>query len=60
MAAVEPQYTAAEKARITVLVARMCKRSVAGPDVHQADLVRRIDRIKEGARKRAEQAAKKK
>jgi hypothetical protein len=49
----EPQYTAAEKARITVLVARMCKRAVAGPDVYQADLERRLARIKEEALKRA-------
>ncbi|TKA13178.1 DUF6257 family protein [Actinacidiphila oryziradicis] len=58
--AAEPQLTAGEVARIALLVGRMCKRSIAGPDVHQADLERRIARIKEGARKRAEQAAKKK
>jgi hypothetical protein len=51
----EPQYTATEKARIALLVARMCKRGIAGPDVHQADLERRIDRIKEQAQKRADQ-----
>lgn len=49
----EPHYTAGEKARIALLIGRMCKRAAAGPDVHQADLIRRIDRIKEGALKRA-------
>jgi hypothetical protein len=51
----EPQYTAAEKARIALLVARMCKRGIAGPNVHQADLERRIDRIRNQAQKRADQ-----
>lgn len=50
----EPQYTAAEKARIALLVGRMAKRAVAGPDVDQADLLRRIDRIRDAAIERTE------
>ncbi|MFH8368865.1 DUF6257 family protein [Streptomyces sp. NPDC018031] len=59
MAQHEPKLTAAEKAKVAVLVARMCKRGVAGEDVYQGDLERRIDRIIDGARKREEKAAKK-
>ena len=58
--AADPPLTKGEIAKVALLTARMCKRSIAGPDVHQADLERRIDRIIDGARKRAEQAAKKK
>jgi hypothetical protein len=48
-----PPLTAAEKSKIAWLTARMCKRELAGPDVHQTDLLRKIDRILDGARKRA-------
>jgi hypothetical protein len=48
----QPKLTAAEKAKVTYLVARMCKRGLAGDDVHQADLERKVERIVDGARKR--------
>lgn len=50
----EPPLTAAEKAKVALLTARMCKRSLAGEDVHLGDLQRRVDRILDGAAKRAE------
>ncbi|QGV79782.1 DUF6257 family protein [Streptomyces ficellus] len=56
----EPKLTTAEKAKVTYLVARMCKRGLAGDDVHQADLERKVERIVDGARKREERAAKNK
>ncbi|MFI6767272.1 DUF6257 family protein [Streptomyces sp. NPDC050355] len=55
----DPKLTATEKARIAVLVGRMCKRDLAGPNVHQGDLQRRVDRILDGARERDAKAAKK-
>ncbi|MEU7182315.1 MULTISPECIES: DUF6257 family protein [Streptomyces] len=54
-----PPLTAGEKARIAGLAARMCKRYLAGEDVDQSDLERRVDRILDGARERAEKAEKK-
>lgn len=54
----DPKLTATEKARIAVLVGRMCKRGMAGPDVHQADLERRVERILDGARERDAKAQK--
>ncbi|MFF4701404.1 DUF6257 family protein [Streptomyces chattanoogensis] len=54
MAQQDPKLTTSEKARIAVLVGRMCKRHIASPDVHQADLQRRVDRILDGARERDE------
>ncbi|MEV6651189.1 DUF6257 family protein [Streptomyces sp. NPDC051219] len=45
--------TAAEKARIAWLAARMCKRSVASETVYMGDLEKKVDRILDGARKRA-------
>ncbi|MDN3296453.1 DUF6257 family protein [Streptomyces ficellus] len=56
----EPKLTTAEKAKVTYYVARMCKRGLAGEDVHQADLERKVDRIIDGARKREERDAKNK
>ncbi len=50
----EPPLTAAEKAKVALLTARMCKRSLAGEDVHLGDLQRKVDRILDGAAKRAE------
>ncbi|MFI1160215.1 DUF6257 family protein [Streptomyces sioyaensis] len=52
----EPKLTAGEKARIAVLVGRMCKRDLAGPNVHQGDLQRKVDRIIDGAREREKKA----
>ncbi|WP_327226367.1 DUF6257 family protein [Streptomyces platensis] len=54
----DPKLTATEKARIAVLVGRMCKRDLAGPDVHQGDLQRKVDRIIDGAREREEKSRK--
>ncbi|MET9534255.1 DUF6257 family protein [Streptomyces sp. NPDC006649] len=50
----EPRLTAGEKARSAALVARMCKRGIAGDQVHIADLTRRVDRIHEQAARRTE------
>lgn len=55
----DPPFTSAEATKLGWYIARMAKRAVAGENVHQADLQRKIDRIVEGARKRADQAAKK-
>lgn len=55
----DPPLTAGEKSKLAWLIARMAKRELAGPNVHQADLQRKFDRILDGARKRAEAAAKK-
>jgi len=55
----DPKLTATEKARIAVLVGRMCKRELAGPGrVHQGDLQRRVDRILDDARERETKAGK--
>ncbi|CAL9380370.1 DUF6257 family protein [Streptomyces sp. enrichment culture] len=51
-------YTVAEKARLTVLIARMAKRGLTddGTDrVDQSDLRRKFDRIQNQARKRKQQ-----
>ncbi|MFG3346926.1 DUF6257 family protein [Streptomyces sp. NPDC048018] len=53
-----PKLTAGEHARIAWNVARMAKRSIASETVYQGDLERRIDRIIDGARDRAEKSAK--
>ncbi|MEV7125860.1 DUF6257 family protein [Streptomyces sp. NPDC093260] len=45
-------FTAGEKARIGLLVARMAKRGMAGPTVDISDLKRRVERIEDGARRR--------
>ncbi|WP_274914337.1 DUF6257 family protein [Streptomyces sp. WZ-12] len=50
----QPPLTAAEKAKLTVLTARMCKRSLAGEHVDLNDLQRKVDRILDDAAKRAE------
>jgi hypothetical protein len=55
----DPPLTGAEAAKVAWYIARMAKRSIAGEDVDQADLQRKLDRIIDGARKRAEQDAKK-
>jgi hypothetical protein len=56
----DPPFTSAETAKLGWLIARMAKRGIAGEHVYQADLERKVDRIVDGARKRAEQEAKKK
>jgi hypothetical protein len=53
------RLTTGEKARIALLVARMAKRGLAddrqsGGRVYQSDLQRKVERIEEQARKRAE------
>ncbi|MFE3163824.1 DUF6257 family protein [Streptomyces sp. NPDC059224] len=55
------RFTAGEKARLALLVARMAKRGLAddrqfGGRVDQSDLQRKVERIENQARKRAEQA----
>ncbi|WP_432155971.1 DUF6257 family protein [Streptomyces sp. bgisy153] len=55
------RLTAGEKARIALLVARMAKRGLAddrhsGGQIDQRDLQRRVARIEEQARQRAERA----
>ncbi|MFD9815029.1 DUF6257 family protein [Streptomyces sp. NPDC059080] len=52
----DPKLTAGEKAKVTVLVARMCKRDLAGEGVDQSDLERRVDHILDGAREREEKS----
>lgn len=54
----DPPLTAGEAAKVAWLIGRMTKRGLAGEDVNQADLQRKLDRIIDGARKRAEKAAK--
>ncbi|MGW4880032.1 DUF6257 family protein [Streptomyces sp. NPDC004262] len=55
------RFTAGEKARLALLVARMAKRGLAddrqfGGRVDQSDLQRRVERIENQARNRAAQA----
>lgn len=63
MSSSEPlRFTAGEKARLALLVARMAKRGLAddrqfGGRVDQSDLQRKVERIENQARRRAEQAA---
>ncbi|MFD9032655.1 DUF6257 family protein [Streptomyces sp. NPDC059567] len=57
MAAPDPNYpklTAGEHARVALLVARMAKRCLASETVDRSDLERKVDRILDRARKRAE------
>jgi hypothetical protein len=55
----DPPLTGAEAAKVAWYTARMAKRCIAGEDVDLNDLKRKVDRVLDGARKRAEQAAKK-
>ncbi|MBW1601784.1 hypothetical protein JJV70_06595 [Streptomyces sp. JJ66] len=48
----DPKLTPAEKAKVAVLVGRMCKRSIAGDHVYLTDLQRKVDRILDRARQR--------
>ncbi|ESP98745.1 hypothetical protein B591_14975 [Streptomyces sp. GBA 94-10 4N24] len=52
----EPQLTASEKAKAAWLIARMGKRAIAGPDVYQEDLEKKLDRLMETARQREAKA----
>lgn len=52
MAQTEPRLTAGEKTRAASLVARMCKRGIAGDDVDISDLTNRHQRIIDGAAER--------
>jgi hypothetical protein len=52
----EPRLTAGEKAKVAWYVGRMCKRQLAGDNVHQADLQRKVERVIDGARKRDEKS----
>ncbi|MFF3316957.1 DUF6257 family protein [Streptomyces sp. NPDC003035] len=56
----DPKLTAGEHAKVAYYVARMAKRSLAGETVHMGDLERKVDRIIDRARKRAEKNAKRK
>ncbi|WP_433890704.1 DUF6257 family protein [Streptomyces sp. CA-111067] len=49
----DPPLTSAEAARVAWYIGRMAKRAIAGEDVYQADLQAKVDRILDGARKRA-------
>ncbi|SEG46134.1 hypothetical protein SAMN05216223_105307 [Actinacidiphila yanglinensis] len=53
----DPPLTTGEAARVAWLIARMGKRGLAGDDVDLTDLQRKLDRILNAARKRAEQNA---
>lgn len=48
----EPKLTAGEKAQVAWYVARMAKRGIAGEDVYQGDLEKKVERILKRARKR--------
>lgn len=54
----DPPLTGREAAKVAWLIARMAKRGLAGDDVDQTDLQRKLDRVLDGARKRAEQDGK--
>jgi hypothetical protein len=51
----DPPLTVRETARVTALVARMAKRSIAGEDVDLSDLQNQVDRILDKARDRQQQ-----
>jgi hypothetical protein len=54
----DPPLTAGEAARVAWLIGRMAKRGLAGEEVDLSDLQRKLDRVLDGARKRADQANK--
>lgn len=54
----DPPLTGREAAKVAWLIGRMAKRGLAGEDVDQTDLQRKLDRVLDGARKRAEQNGK--
>ncbi|MFC8952352.1 DUF6257 family protein [Streptomyces sp. NPDC057101] len=55
-----PPLTASEKAKFAWYIGRMAKRGLAGENVYQGDLEKKVDRLLDGARDRAEKNAKKK
>ncbi|WP_030773584.1 DUF6257 family protein [Streptomyces albidoflavus] len=56
MATPDPQLTASEKAKAAWLIGRMAKRALAGPEVDQSDLEKKLDRLLDAARKREAKA----
>ncbi|MGW8599522.1 DUF6257 family protein [Streptomyces sp. NPDC055893] len=52
-----PPLTAGEKAKFAWYIGRMAKRGIAGEHVYQGDLEKKVDRILDGARERAEKNA---
>ncbi|WP_405592759.1 DUF6257 family protein [Streptomyces sp. NBC_01190] len=54
----DPPLTGGEAAKAAWLIARMAKRALAGEEVDQTDLQAKLDRVLDGARKRADQDAK--
>ena len=54
----DPPLTAGEAARVAWLIGRMAKRGLAGEEADLSDLQRKLDRILDGARERADQANK--
>ncbi|TXS13985.1 hypothetical protein EAO70_20570 [Streptomyces sp. adm13(2018)] len=52
-----PPLTPSEKAKFAWYIGRMAKRGIAGETVYQGDLEKKVDRILDGARARAEKNA---
>ncbi|MET9597856.1 DUF6257 family protein [Streptomyces sp. NPDC006459] len=48
----DPKFTAKETAQIGWYIGRMAKRGIAGENVYQGDLERKVERIIDGARER--------
>ncbi|MEU4099244.1 DUF6257 family protein [Streptomyces tanashiensis] len=55
-----PRLTVGEGAKVAWYVARMCKRGIASETVYQGDLEKKVDRVIDKARERAEKNAKRK
>ncbi|MFF1337918.1 DUF6257 family protein [Streptomyces sp. NPDC058290] len=53
----DPKFTAGEITKMAWLTARMAKRGIAGENVYQGDLERKVERIIDGAREREERQA---
>ncbi|MEV7530968.1 DUF6257 family protein [Streptomyces hydrogenans] len=49
-----PPLTTGEKAKFGWYIARMAKRGIAGENVYQGDLEKKVDRLLDRARERAE------
>ncbi|MFE6065774.1 DUF6257 family protein [Streptomyces sp. NPDC056525] len=52
-----PPLTTGEMAKFAWYVGRMAKRGLAGETVYQGDLEKKVDRLLDGARERAEKNA---
>ncbi|MFE6850828.1 DUF6257 family protein [Streptomyces sp. NPDC057674] len=52
-----PPLTAGEAAKFAWYIGRMAKRGIAGEHVYQGDLEKKVDRLLDGARERAEKNA---